>query len=141
MDEEIRGELEELNRKDKKQRVEETEVVVEEESTTSAFDSRQGITTTTGLEINLGAQLNYLFSNTIVRTLNLHSILGSAVDTADNAPAGFRLTSDGAKTLGRPMGSAAFQRAWVADRLARRQPPRSALQLLPCRLRLGEALL
>ena len=71
--------------------------------------------------------------------LNLRKswILGSAVDTADNAPAGFRLTSDGAKTLGRPLGSAAFQRAWVTDRLERRQPPRSALQLLPCRLRLG----
>jgi len=63
-------------------------------------------------------------------------IMGRQVHTVPSPPLGFILKEDGAKALGRPLGSIPHQRQWIQDRITSRAPPRRALNRLPHRLRL-----
>jgi hypothetical protein len=65
-------------------------------------------------------------------TLNLSKsfIVGPHVYRTPNPPPGWILKEEGAKTLGRPLGSIQFQETWLQAHLAGRGPPILALRRL-----------
>lgn len=103
--------------------------------------SHRGIVVAIADDITVLARTSILFSLAtptaqalteahLIPNLTKSFITGPNVFSTPNQPAGWTLKCDGAKTLGRPIGTTDFQNRWLADLVESRLAPRRALARL-----------